>query len=185
MWISPAQRKLNGILSVTRVAFGAMPRSTPRYSAAAWAKNSASFVDRGGRDAKPLRARSRNATRRRPLPRDDWRRSAPPALCRSAACPGSAPASHRRCRVRRSCDPFACAVGNQAIDLFVERGRVERQRTSAHRVRGIEMLHGQRVVAEIIGRFAEASAGARAGPLPGRAWPAQLPSVAASRHPRC
>ena len=29
-WISPAQRKLNGILSVTRAAFGAIARSTAR-----------------------------------------------------------------------------------------------------------------------------------------------------------
>src|SRR5258706_8475288 len=41
-WMSPAQMKLNGILSVTRAAFGAIARSTPGYSAAAWPGNGAS-----------------------------------------------------------------------------------------------------------------------------------------------
>jgi hypothetical protein len=52
-------------------------------------------------------------------------------------------------------DPFGCAAGNQAVDLDGERGRVERHRAPAHRVCGVEMLHGQGVVAKIVRRLAD------------------------------
>ena len=41
------------------------------------------------------------------------------------------------------------------VDLDGERGRVERQRVPAHGVCGVEILHGQGVVAKIIRRFAQ------------------------------
>ncbi len=52
-------------------------------------------------------------------------------------------------------DQFGCAAGNQAVDLDGERGRVERHRAPAHGVCGVEMLHGQGVVAKIIRRLAD------------------------------
>ena len=52
-------------------------------------------------------------------------------------------------------DQFGCAAGNQAVDLDGERGRVERRRAPAHGVCGVEMLHGQGVVAKIVRRLAD------------------------------
>ncbi len=52
-------------------------------------------------------------------------------------------------------DQFGCAAGNQAVDLDGERGRVERPRAPAHSVCGVEMLHGQGVVAKIVRRLAD------------------------------
>ena len=52
-------------------------------------------------------------------------------------------------------DPFGCAAGNQVVDLDGERGRVKRRRAPAHGVCGVEMLHGQGVVAKILRRLAD------------------------------
>ncbi len=56
---------------------------------------------------------------------------------------------------RRPRHQFGCAAGNQAVDLDGERRRVERQRAPAHGVCGVEMLHGQGVVAKIVRRLAD------------------------------
>ena len=80
-------------------------------------------------------------------------------LDESCAGPRHADDQHRRriaaAEFGRPRDQFGRAAGNQAVDLDRERGRVERRRAPAHGVCGVEMLHGQGVVAKIVRRLAD------------------------------
>jgi hypothetical protein len=55
----------------------------------------------------------------------------------------------------RTRDQFGCTAANQAIDLDSKRTWIERSKTPTDVVGGVEMLHGQRVVAKIVGCLAD------------------------------
>ena len=80
-------------------------------------------------------------------------------LDQSCAGPRHADDQHRgrigAAEFGRPRNPFGCTPGNQAVGLGGERGRVEPHSAMAHRVCGVEMLHGQGVVAKILRRLAD------------------------------
>ena len=129
-WISPAQRKLNGILSVTRAALGAIAaQDTLRQSAAALGQEwSPRFLS-------PYRS---GAT---PSPRSLQKFNSPPArrprgcmetICSTRVVPErgmpmiSTGVASLHPEFGRLCDQFGCAAGNQTVDLDRKCGRVER-----------------------------------------------------------